>query len=488
VSGIGPKVPAGNVPANPPVKPPVKARSPESVKAPREGAKVPGKTTTGGKVQPAASDTPSRLRKPPLPGKSTVPASSRSRRAGVGNRTDATKPPVVAKSNSPTGAGPAQEALSDRPSATKAPHMTATDPAERTTTVRSDPPDPVGPSGVRRVEPTLMSVLPDGTIRLQHPGGATQQRDSDGTNTFTSPGGSTLMVVPDGALVASLNVRLRITPDSGVEATTPDGYTVTASRGNMTVMAPDRSTSGIRRDGAAWASGNELLRQSAQTASPADLAPVAKGAPRTDIDVVMDETTGAHIAEWTVHTLEGAHVLASTAEVTEFLSEATAHLAGHAGKAAALARGAGIVSKSLGAVGAISLIASSAYHVVRAFTLAKRSPHQQGFVYGVMWQALDEPDHLPAFVDRFSYSADELREAFKQGVAEGRVKGQDPRVRNQIILAVAALGLNSGMGDFYAANKILSQLWRSIREPSPGDSDTDTIRWPVPYDRTILGH
>lgn len=202
-----------------------------------------------------------------------------------------------------------------------------------------------------------------------------------------------------------------------------------------------------------------------------------------DIDVEMDESTRAEIAEWTEHALHDGHALASTVEVTEYLAEATAHLAGHAGRAAALAEAAGAVSKVLGPVSEVFLVIWVGYQVVDAFMAEKRSSKRQGFVYGLMWQALDEPDHLPAFVDGMTYSADERREAFQEGIDEGRAKAQDPTVRNQIILAVATLGLSSGYGDFYAANQVLSQLWRAHREESPGDSDTDTLRWPVPFDR-----
>ena len=202
-----------------------------------------------------------------------------------------------------------------------------------------------------------------------------------------------------------------------------------------------------------------------------------------DIDVEMDESTARRIAEWTEHKLHQGHEIASTAEVVEFLTEATAHLAGHASKAAVLARAAGTVARVLGPVGDVFLVIWVGYKVIDAFMSEWRLEKQQGFVYGVMWQSLDEPDHMPAFVDGMTYSADEHRDAFQEGVAEGRAQARDPEVRNQVILAVATLGLSSGYGDFYAANEVLSQLWRAKREHTPGDSDTDTIRWPVPYDR-----
>jgi hypothetical protein len=104
-----------------------------------------------------------------------------------------------------------------------------------------------------------------------------------------------------------------------------------------------------------------------------------------------------------------------------------------------------------------------------------------------MWEALNEPDRLPRFVPGMSYSADELQSAFVQGVEDGREKAKDVKVRNRIILAVASLGLRTDFGNLYAAQQVLSAIWRANREPSPSDSDTDILDWPQPCDRTVLG-
>jgi hypothetical protein len=149
-------------------------------------------------------------------------------------------------------------------------------------------------------------------------------------------------------------------------------------------------------------------------------------------------------------------------------------------------KAAGEVSEVLGPLGDVFLVICVGFKVIDTFMSERRSSYIQGFGYGVMWQSLDEPDHLPAFADGIAHPADEHREAFVAGIADGRAKAQDTKVRNRIILAVAILGLTSGMGDYYAANEVLSQLWRAKRESAPGDSDTDTIRWPIPYDRNPL--
>src|SRR5436190_5386658 len=149
------------------------------------------------------------------------------------------------------------------------------------------------------------------------------------------------------------------------------------------------------------------------------------GAPdATRVDVELDETTKARIAEWTEHVLHGGHALASTAEVTEYLAEAVSHLTGSAGRAAVMAEAVGTVTAVLGPISDALFVIWAGYQVVDAFMSEKRLEKQQGFVYGVMWQALDEPNHLPQFVDGITYSADEHRDAFLEGVAEGRAKAQ----------------------------------------------------------------
>jgi hypothetical protein len=273
---------------------------------------------------------------------------------------------------------------------------------------------------------------------------------------FLWPGGT-----PDGVQVlaaSSDSVHLHGLTIAAVQRMTPEV---------STLIQPDVLTTGPRTDPAS--------------------GPSPGSSPPADAEVEIDETTQAKIADWTEHLLEGGHELASTAEVAELLGDIVANVPGSIGKTAELiGRAAGEVSKVLGPLADVFLVVWVGFQVVDAFRSERRSSYTQGFVYGVTWQALDEPDHLPVFADGLTYSADEHREAFVEGIAEGRAKAQDPIVRNRVILAVAALALTSGMGNFYAANKVLSELWRSNREPSPGDSETDTIRWPVPYDRNPL--
>ena len=109
------------------------------------------------------------------------------------------------------------------------------------------------------------------------------------------------------------------------------------------------------------------------------------------------------------------------------LTEAAAHFAGGGSAAARLASAAGSVSRVLGPIGAIAQVASAWYEVIHTFQLEIRREDQQGFVYGLMWEALDEPDQLPTFNNGLAYTPEQHREAFLEGVRRGRAKATEHR-------------------------------------------------------------
>jgi len=229
------------------------------------------------------------------------------------------------------------------------------------------------------------------------------------------------------------------------------------------------------------------------TAEPVD--PSGAPDPGTPLDAfdvtVMDETAKRELEEHINTWLEGAHEIASVSEVTVYLAQAGAHLArgtAAAGSLEGAALGAEVASGVLAPLGGVALVVWSGFQVIDAFRGERRREELQGFVYGVMWQALDEPDHLPKFAPGLTYSAEEHQEAFVSGVRRGREKGSDPKVRNRIILVVAVMGERTGFGSMWAAQQVLSEIWRDNREHAPGDSDDALLMWPKPFDRTVLGH
>ena len=201
---------------------------------------------------------------------------------------------------------------------------------------------------------------------------------------------------------------------------------------------------------------------------------------------VMDEAARREMEHEINQWLEGVHIIGSVSEVTAYLALAGAHVAPRALGGAAIA--AETAAAILAPVGSVALVVWSGYQVIDAFRGERRREELQGFVYGVMWQAMDEPDHLPKFAPGITYSAEEHEEAFVSGVRRGREKASDPKVRNRIILVVAVMGERTGFGPMWASQQVLSEIWRANREHTPGDSDDDLLMWPKPPDRTVLGH
>jgi hypothetical protein len=225
------------------------------------------------------------------------------------------------------------------------------------------------------------------------------------------------------------------------------------------------------------------------TAEPWDPTAAHSGGTGTTPPVgVVDEKTKeeleSHFEEW----LEGVHVLASTEEVASYLTWAGAHLAGDTATAVSAAEIVEFVAGDiLAPLGGIALVVWSGFQVIDAFKSERRLEEQQGFAYGVMWEAMNEPDHLPKFAPGMTYSAEEHEEAFVSGVARGREKARDPKVRNRIIIAVAIKSQQTGFGDLWAGQQVLGEIWRANREHTPGDTDKDLLDWPQPPDRTVLG-
>lgn len=225
------------------------------------------------------------------------------------------------------------------------------------------------------------------------------------------------------------------------------------------------------------------------TAEPWDTTATHSGGTGTTpsagvIDEKMKEEIESHFEEL----LEGVHVLASTEEVASYLTWAGAHLAGDTATAVSAAEIVEFVAADiLAPLGGLALVIWSGFQVIDAFKSERRMEELQGFVYGVMWEAMNEPDHLPKFAPGMTYSAEEHEEAFVSGVARGREKARDPKVRNRIIIAVAIRSQQTGFGDLWAGQQVLSEIWRANREHTPGDTDEDLLDWPQPPDRTVLG-
>jgi hypothetical protein len=232
-----------------------------------------------------------------------------------------------------------------------------------------------------------------------------------------------------------------------------------------------------------------IEQESVMTADPPDTddssSATKPGAPAGDppgtaprVDVKMDESA---LAEY-VH---------SQLEATSYIGDATEIAATFAAEGSVLAS----VAEILGPAGMVADTVIILWTVARAFGTGTRLQEQEGFCYGVMWETFGLPNGEKEFVLTLAGdSADDLRQAFLDGVAQGREKARDVKIHNAIMLAVAyymAAGPASdagilikttyNSGDHLGAGQelVLNDLWKKIRET--GFTRT-WLTWPKPED------
>lgn len=145
-----------------------------------------------------------------------------------------------------------------------------------------------------------------------------------------------------------------------------------------------------------------------------------------------------------------------------------------------------VVSKVVSVFGDLALILLTAYELIKAFEGEKEGEHQFGFLYGIMWQALGEPDHIRVYNSRGTYyTAEELRDAFVDGVAEGRKKGAETEIRHAVWLMVAAeSGLpvhRLGVVDVWVA---AHQVITDIDDKWAKTKSRNQLDWPTPFPYT----
>jgi hypothetical protein len=184
------------------------------------------------------------------------------------------------------------------------------------------------------------------------------------------------------------------------------------------------------------------------------------------------DTTAVHLDESQfkeyVHTaLEGTHYIGDSAEVLGYLGQAAG-----AGEESAVVW----LGEALGPIGAIASTIVVLWATAHAFGTGLRLQEQQGFCYGVMWQVCGESNHEKGFIDWGTDSADELRDAFNEGVEAGREKGAMSTVHNRVMLAVAWYQAHGDDLD-NARSRVLNDLWHNVRE---SDLGRDYLTWPAP--------
>ena len=184
------------------------------------------------------------------------------------------------------------------------------------------------------------------------------------------------------------------------------------------------------------------------------------------VPVHMDESA---VKEYVHAVMEGEHYVGDTADVLGSVG-----LAAGAGEESLFIG----VMEGLGAVGMIAGTIVVLWAVVEAFGTGRRLQEQEGFCYGVMWQAFSMANGEKQFYEWAGDSAEELHDSFYEGVAAGREKAADTVVHNKVMLATAyyqAKGSDLSWAQYY----VLNDLWHHIRETDLG---RDQLSWPKPAD------
>jgi hypothetical protein len=190
--------------------------------------------------------------------------------------------------------------------------------------------------------------------------------------------------------------------------------------------------------------------------------PAGATAPPGDVPAEMDEN---ELLEWVHHGLEGTHIIGHTAEVVGiFAREGTKLFA---------------VAEVLGPIGMVASTIIVLWATARAFGTGTRLQEQEGFCYGLMWETFGLPDGAKGFHEWLGDSEDDLRQAFYDGVAQGREKAREVKVHNAIIMKVAYYQVTTPSDEVSAQQNLLNELWRQIRE---SEHAKDWLMWPQPED------
>jgi hypothetical protein len=230
------------------------------------------------------------------------------------------------------------------------------------------------------------------------------------------------------------------------------------------------------------------------------------GEPHPEIDIDTPEK----LKEWVKEVLDRGHEVGDVAELAAYMSKAAENIAyrravaevgvdategvAWGGRVAAvmqfervavLAEVLEVVAGVLSTIGDIFLIFWVGFEVIETFKEEKEDERRFGYLYGLMWEVLGEPDHMRVCNGPgITYSAEEHRAAFVEGAGEGRKRGKDAEISRAIKLWVAAsaaaesrFGGSARTNVSIAAATVITELWEK--------QEKTTLRfplaWPTPY-------
>lgn len=195
-------------------------------------------------------------------------------------------------------------------------------------------------------------------------------------------------------------------------------------------------------------------------------------APSPDLDV--PETEGQHtehVEHWVHRGIDVVH-FGETLHYLHSLSEGGAVAAGAA---------------EITPLGAVLVVVVTFMELHKAFTTSQRIETQKGVTYGLMWEVLGLPD-AEHTTRGGPFGPQDLteseREAWEEGVKEGREKAKDPAVREQIERALAYemmvqkrdLATDPQHRAWnVAVDKTLNRIWDQVHEDLP------TLNYPLSW-------
>jgi hypothetical protein len=222
----------------------------------------------------------------------------------------------------------------------------------------------------------------------------------------------------------------------------------------------------MRTEYGQWLANHMMAVDETAVAELAQHTPAHGAAAPGHVDVHPDQKA----AEWAQHLVtslcSGTHQVADVVELASLVAETAGAEVAFLAAADAL----------LGPIGAVALVVEIVFEVVEAFGTGRELCKKEGFCYGVLWQVLGDGNHDKQFLDWPPDTAEQRRESFLEGVAEGRAKANDARVRGTIQVELARYLLHGSSREF-AAIYVINEMWARVRENEIANKD---LPYPAP--------
>jgi hypothetical protein len=182
------------------------------------------------------------------------------------------------------------------------------------------------------------------------------------------------------------------------------------------------------------------------------------------LNVHMDES---QLKEYLDKALEGTHVIGSVAEIIEILHSSTSWGAIEAGLTWGAAEGGilALIGEIAVPLGYVATILITVLELHEAFNTGTRIQLKKGYCYGIMWEALKMKDVPKKFEPWGVDTAEELREAWTEGVDKGRSAfRKDVKLHNQVLLRIAYEQLTQNQhGWTRPEGRVLNLIWEKVR-------------------------